>query len=260
MIDQLDNDILNHLTQGELTVLKYIDAHTDEVLHMSIQQLATDAFTSTATILRLCKKMHLTGFSELKFVLRNQLSALNSVALPQTTAKMTVEDLYSCIENTSRFLDTKALLKAAKHLAGDSRIHLYAGGLTAMALEYMQRFLLSTGRTCVFYNTAPLAYRAAAKMDSRDFFLIASTSGATPSVIRTAQIAKNSGALIAAITNLGNTPLSRMADINFYTFIENRDYYGTDIKSRITIFYIVDMILECYLEYLDSPAVRILPD
>lgn len=258
MIDQLDNDILNNLTQGELTVLKFIDLHTEEILTLNIQQLADQAFTSTATILRLCKKMRLSGYSELKFVLKNQLTTLSQAEPSRILARQAADDLYSFIENTSRFLDTKALEKAAEYLASDSRIHLYAGGLTAMALEYMQRFLLSVGRTCVFYNTAPLAYRAAGKMDSRDFLLIASTSGATPSVIRTAQIAKNSGALIAAVSNLGNTPLSRMADINFYTFIENRDYYGTDLKTRISIFYIVDMILECYLMKLDSPSVHII--
>lgn len=247
MIDQLDNDILNALTQGELTVLKYIDSHTREVLHMSIQELAAGAYTSTATILRLCKKMRLTGFSELKFVLRNQAAAMEPAALSQASAKLVADSLYSSIENTCRFMDVHALEKVVGYLTGDSRIHLYAGGLTVMALEYMQRFLLSAGRTCIFYNTAPLAYRAAGKMGPQDFFLIASTSGATPSVIRTAQIAKNSGAVVAAITNLGNTPLSKLADVNFYTFIENRDYYGTDIKSRISVFYIVDMILDCYL-------------
>jgi len=259
MIDRLDNDILNMLTQGELTVLKYIDSHTGEVLSMSIQELASQAYTSTATILRLCKKMHLTGFSELKFVLRSQISSKEPSEQPQTSARLSADSLYASIENTSRFLDTKALERVTGYLLGDSRIHLYAGGLTAMALEYMQRFLLSAGRTCVFYNTAPLAYRASGKMDSSDFLLIASSSGATPSVIRTAQIAKNSGAFIAAITNLGNTPLSKLADVNFYTFIENRDFYGTDIKSRIAVFYIVDLILDCYLQRLNSPAVRILP-
>lgn len=70
MLDCIDNSILNTLTQSELSVLQYIDVHSNEVLTMSIQELSEKVFFSTATILRLCKKLNLSGFSELKFTLK----------------------------------------------------------------------------------------------------------------------------------------------------------------------------------------------
>lgn len=70
MLDCIDNNILNTLTQSELSVLQYIDVHSNEVLTMSIQELSEKVFFSTATILRLCKKLNLSGFSELKFTLK----------------------------------------------------------------------------------------------------------------------------------------------------------------------------------------------
>ena len=255
MFQKYDSDILNSLTQNELTLLRFIDANQKEVLAWSIQQLAKEAFTSTATILRLCKKLKLTGYSELKFVLKRQLDTELASENQKIPSVAVFKSLYENLEHTARFMDTKALERVVCCLLSDTRIHLYGGGFSASALEYMQRFLLSAGRNCIFYNTAPLAYRAAGKMNSQDFLLIASASGATPSVIRTAQLAKNSGACVAAISTLNHTPLSKLADINFYTFIEDRDYYGTDIKPRFSLFYIVDMILECYLYRLDSPFV-----
>lgn len=256
MFQKYDSDILNSLTQNELTLLRYIDANQREVLTFSIQRLAKEAFTSTATILRLCKKLKLTGYSELKFVMRRQLEGESEAPVAGVSPAEVFKSLYENLEHTARFIDTKALERVVEFLLSDTRIHLYGGGFSAMALEYMHRFLLSVGRTCIFYNTAPLAYRAAGKMDGQDFLLIASASGATPSVIRTAQLAKNSGACVAAISTLNHTPLSKLADLNFYTFIEDRDYYGTDIKPRFSLFYMVDLILESYLYRLDSPFVR----
>ena len=41
-------------------------------------------------------------------------------------------------------------------------------------------------------------------------------------------------------------PLAQLADISFYTFTK-KTYYGTDIKSRFGIFFIINMIMEAYI-------------
>lgn len=247
MLKHLDSDILNNLTQSELTVLRYIDSNKQEVIGMSIQELSKKIFISTATILRLCKKMNFTGYSELKYALKTSLNENQPLKTTLKSEASALSDTFQIIENTCRLLDPEILNSIADFLLSTHKIHLYAGGLSTPVLEYMQRFLLSAGRSCFFYNTAPLAYRAAEKMNENDIILIGSASGATPSVIRIAQIAKNSKAAIVAITNLDGNPLSQLADISLFTFISNRDYYGTEIKSRASMFFIIDMILECYL-------------
>lgn len=252
MLKHLDSEILNSLSQSELTALRYIDSNKEKVIGMSIQELSKNIFISTATILRLCKKMHLSGYSELKYMIKGSLNSTQNPKQTIQSESKTISDSYQVIENTSRLLDTKALETITEYLLSDKKIHLYAGGLSSSVLEYMQRFLLSAGRPCFFYSTAPLAYRAAEKMNENDFIIIASTSGATPSVIRIAQIAKNSHAKITAITNLNSNPLSQLADISLFTLIPNKDYYGTDIKSRASVFFIVDIILECYLHRLTT--------
>jgi DNA-binding MurR/RpiR family transcriptional regulator len=250
MLNQLDIEIINSLSQNELSVLRYIDAHPAEVMQMSIQELSKCVFSSTATILRLCKKMHLKGFSELKYVLKNQ-QTLKENQLPATPfISVTPMSLYSDIEKTSRFLDTKALNKVAEYLLSDKKIYLYASGLSSMSLTYMQRVLLALNRQSMFLTSAPLAYQTVGKLTKDDVLIMASSSGSTPPVIRIAQIAKNNNVSLVAITNLNNNPLSQLADINLYTFEENRDYYGTDIKSRVQAFYIVDMIMESYQYHL----------
>lgn len=252
MLSHIDSDVFNRLTQNELSIFRYIDAHKEDVIHMSIQELAAKNYTSTSTVLRLCRKLGLEGYSELKYMMKSSRSQTPEKEDKRRPEEEILQENFEIIENTSRLLDMKSLDTVCNWLFSKRKIHLYAGGLSSPVLEYMQRFLLSAGRSCFFYNTAPLAYRAAGKMTAKDMLLIASASGATPSVTRIAQIAKNSGAALISVTNLDNNPLSQLADIRFFTFIGNRDYYGTDIKSRSPLFFIIDSILECYLYRLEQ--------
>lgn len=256
--NHIDLEILNNLSQSELSILHYIYAHKQEVLHMSIQQLSNEVFLSTATILRLCKKLNLSGFSELKYTLKSQITQENKKNEEIQSVDKIIHNFYQTIENTGRLIDSKIMDITVNYLLSDKNIHLYSNGVSAVSMSYMERFLLSVGRKSKYYPTAPLAYRMASKMNKEDVIFIASTSGATSSVINIAQIAKNGGAVVISITNMNSNPLTKLSDIVFYTPIKNREYYGTDIKSRCSSFFIVHMILECYLYRLNSPEIYIL--
>lgn len=258
MQNHIDLKTLNSLSQSELLVLNYVYAHKEDVLHLSIQQLSDTICLSTATILRLCKKLNFSGFSELKYILKNQIVQENKNNEAAQTIDKTIHSYYQTIENTGRLIDSKAMDRAVNYLLSDKNIHLYSSGLSSVSMSYMERFLLSVGRKSKYYSTAPLAYRMAGKMNCDDILFIASTSGATPPVINITQIAKNSGAVVISITNMNSNPLTKLSDIAFYTPIKDRDYYGTDIKSRCSSFFIVHMILECYLYRLNSSDVYLL--
>ena len=68
----LNNSVIQRLSANELAILEYIYEHHEDVVHMSIRELSQAVSYSSATILRFCKKLGLSGFSELKFALRNE--------------------------------------------------------------------------------------------------------------------------------------------------------------------------------------------
>lgn len=61
---QLKNQ--KNFSNNEKLVAKYILEHPEEVLNMNTQQLSEQCFVSPATIYRLCDKLSLSGYSELK--------------------------------------------------------------------------------------------------------------------------------------------------------------------------------------------------
>lgn len=247
MIDQLNSEVINTLTQSEISALRYIDAHPKEIINMSIQECAQKTFSSTATILRLCKKINLSGFSELKFILKQQILKSEKINFSSKNNNLIINKLYKNIENTARLINPKELDKLVSLLIGNKKIYLYGGGITTAPMKYLEKYLFSVNKPVVFYKTPPMAYRGVCNLTENDIIIIASASGSTSSIIKIAQLAKNSKAFIVAITDFNPNPLAQLADISFYTFTEERTYYGTDIKSRFGIFFIINMIMEAYI-------------
>ena len=71
MFKLFPSPVLNSLSSLELEILRYVDNHKNEICDMPIQILAKNTFVSTTTIIRLCRKLNLEGFSHLKFFIKN---------------------------------------------------------------------------------------------------------------------------------------------------------------------------------------------
>ena len=66
----LNDQIIKSLSRPELNILKYAYENTDELMELSIQDLSNRVSYSPATVLRFCKKLGYSGFSEFKYALR----------------------------------------------------------------------------------------------------------------------------------------------------------------------------------------------
>lgn len=253
LLDSINNDILNTLTQSELSVLQYIDNHTSEVLNMSIHQLSEKILFSTATILRLCKKLNFSGYSELKFALKNSMTSNDLCTTDLTDDESLLLHLYSEIEKTNRLLNIDNIETVVKYLLSNRQIHLFSTGITTMIFDYMQRYLLSIERSTILHKTDILTLNSVNHMTKdNDVLILASTSGTEPSILKVAKVAKSNNVPIIAIVPLTNNPLSHIADTTLYFFAKDRNFSNCDISNRTSIFYIIDVILEHYLYYLNN--------
>ena len=61
------------LPNSENEVRMYILKNSNEVIKMSIQELASKSFTSPPTIMRICNRLGLGGFSDLKIEIASEL-------------------------------------------------------------------------------------------------------------------------------------------------------------------------------------------
>ena len=61
------------LSNNEKIIADYILEHPDRILKMTAKDLSTVCYVSTATIYRLCDKLELSGFADLKLKITSSL-------------------------------------------------------------------------------------------------------------------------------------------------------------------------------------------
>ena len=138
MFQSFPTEKINSLSPMELDVLRYINNNRSEVLTLSIQKLAKKIFVSTTTVIRLCKKLDLEGYSHLKYFIKEQLASekQGDKSSPAMSLEEIINEELSDIERTARGIDGKAVQEIAKFMQQNTQIHFFAKGLTNIVFDY----------------------------------------------------------------------------------------------------------------------------
>lgn len=231
------------MTTNEFYVLKYILKNTSSVVDMSIQKLAEEVGFSTTTIIRLCKKLHFSGFTEMKYTLREYLKNQKNIDNNETDILKRSNQICNDIENTSLLLKVEDISKIIDIINGDKKLHLFAGGLSMIAINYFEKLLFSIGREKTYkYLTPRLATHVTEKFNENDVLFVISTHVNYEPVIKLVKLAKLKNAIVVAITPHIKNEIANLANINLRFFVEFKENNGTDITSRLPIFYLIKTI------------------
>ena len=101
MFTKIGIDTINTLTIAELDILRFIDNNKKEILSMNIQDLSKTVFFSTTSIIRLCKKIGFSGFSELKFYIKEEINKHEENKKEETFENI-LNNKVECIIETSK--------------------------------------------------------------------------------------------------------------------------------------------------------------
>lgn len=249
MFQEFPLNAINSLSSTEFETLKYINDHKSEVIEMSIQDLAKVVFVSTSTIIRLCKKLELEGFSNLKYFLKQQIKKQPSInnCVPKSFNEMVEEELDDLVK-TARVISASQVDEVVALIQKNYHMHFFAKGLTDIVFEYASRHLLSLSKFVTKYNDTHIAYAQANNFGDNDLVFLASMSGETKQVVRVARIAKAKNAKVVTFTASLSSTLSKLGDYNFYIVNTAPSYPDIDTKSRCQLMFLLNIILKRYVE------------
>ncbi len=248
MLSKISIEIINSLTISELDVLRFIDNNKSVILDYSIQNLAKETFVSTATIIRLCKKLGYSGFSELKYYIREEINHIEKYRKSATFDQILSHNVKSITETAAMLEEGKITEIVNKMLNREVKIHFFGKGLTSTVLDYASKQLLTYNRANFVYHDTHIAYLAAESMDENDLLFVASLSGYTHQVVRMAQIAKSRKACVVTISTNKENDLAKIGDYNFTVFEDVNRSERHDIASRIPILFILNVIITLYID------------
>lgn len=186
---------MKNFTNHERDVAEYILGHMDQIPDISAGELARASLTSKATVVRLSKKLGLSGYQELK---RRLVAEMNqSERISQLISKepitgnssysdiiLTLPGLYDkAITNTRLTLDKNTMMRIGRFLQGAECIDIYGTGISYVLAQAAAFKFATLGLECSAYESINGHYLAARKHKRTVAFLISFT-GANRTVER----------------------------------------------------------------------------
>lgn len=223
-----------HLTDAETSVLSYmIEYGAEEARRVGVRAIAAANFTSTATVMRLAKKLGYHGFVDMCYGL-SRLSGRGEVS-------------WGTIDDGNRLVLTFPPQNAVAIDAVAHRLHhihgivfIYACGYSSLLAQYLSKKLLGIGVRVVFSSADDSISIFENNLDQTDMLIEVSRSGRTPRVLKRLEIAADEGIFSVVFTGERESPAHDVAD--FAILAEDEEPLD-DLNIDMTLFYVRTMAL-----------------
>lgn len=238
------------MTSAETKVADYIMANMEEVLKLSITELAQKSESSESTIVRLCKKIGLRGFPELRLLLAQHAvpsvksihEKVNLEDTPDLIVRKVFQAAVQALNETESILSSGRFEEAALRIRQADSISFFGIGASGViAMDAFYRFS-RLGIPCHVATDGQTQTNRAIFSGERDVVIAISHSGRTRDVIRAADVAKRHGAFTIAITQFGSSPITEIADLVLNTSSSETVYRSEAMASRIAQSAILDAL------------------
>lgn len=248
-------EIKKELTPKEVKIVEYIEKNDQEVMRYSITELALKCDSSETSIVRLCKKMGFKGYQEFKIALAQNASGNQSIKHLQQDvelgdssidiAKKVFQASVQALHDTATILSQENLDAAVELLTKAKVISFFGvGGAGAVATDAYHRFC-KLQKPCQLFTDYYSQINKSLVVDAGDLIIAVSHSGKTRDILVSLQQAKERNAKIIAVTQFGNSPITKLADIVFFTSSNETAFRHDAMASRIAEMAILDSLFTC---------------
>ncbi|MBD5802974.1 putative HTH-type transcriptional regulator YbbH [Azoarcus sp. Aa7] len=239
----------DELRKSERAVAQFVLAHPNEVLNISIAELAYRVGVSQPTVARFVNALGFTGFKEFKLRLAQSLASgvpyVHRDVGPGDSLDEVAPKVFNrtigALMSVRNQLDATRLERAVELITRAARMEFYGIGNSGIVATDAQHKFFRFGIPCVAYSDPHTQGMAATLLEEGDVVVAISASGRTPEIIRACELAREAGAEVIAITASGS-PLARTATVLLAADVpEDPDVYAP-MTSRIAHLAIIDVL------------------
>lgn len=211
---------IGSLKPAEKRVADYILKDPQLVVRATITGLSEKAKVSEPTVIRFCRKIGLSGYTELRLNLARDLppEEYNHETVTPQDSPIQILDKYirGNQEATSRAInaiDAGTIQEAVDVLTNADKIEIYGQGSPGFVALDAQFKFFRLGIHCNAHTNVTMQYMSTALLNPQSAAIIISNNGSVKDVIQIARSAKNSGAKVIGIIGRKRSPLARICDI-----------------------------------------------
>ncbi|QQR29318.1 MurR/RpiR family transcriptional regulator [Acutalibacter muris] len=252
------NEIMDSLPASEQKIAVYLISNLNDVVGISVEELAGRSDSSQAAVVRFCKKLGYRGYREFSLKLASELAVARQ-SQDRECSDIKIGDRAGnviqsvcqhnmrAIEDTSTLIDPDQVELAAGKLFDARRVDVYAVAASHLAALDAQQKLVRIGKQVSAYSDPHLQLSSAALLGPEDVVLALSWSGEAREVLRACEAARRAGAFIISISRLGPVSLSSYSDVHFGLSAPEPSLSSGAMSSRIAQMTMVDILFSCLI-------------
>ena len=243
----------DYFKKSEKNAADYIIEHTEEIIGLSIADLALKSGASQAAIMRMCKTLDFSGYREFMIALAGELAAQKpeeqtdyADISPGDSIESIIKNISAnskkAIDDSNLILDVHEVNRAVEALWQADGIALYGvGGSGIVALDAQQKFM-RINKSCYFYEDSYRQMTSTVNLKASDVALLISWSGETKEVVNMAGLLKELPVKTISITKYGNNTLSQLCDIKLQLLAPEFSMRIGATSSRIAQLNMIDIL------------------
>ncbi|GAA1000045.1 MurR/RpiR family transcriptional regulator [Acrocarpospora macrocephala] len=213
------------LVPSELKVIELIVADPQRVLTSSAAEVAVAAGTAESTVIRACQRIGFKGFHDVKLALARDTAVQTRAddelersrdlgpGTPRTDIPaLVLRESAIAISDALQTLDVNAFADAVGSVADAKRVLVIGNGTSAAPAHDVAYRLATLGLVSSNPADAFGQHLAAHSLDERDVLIAISHTGATRETLTPAEVARQNGARVVAVTSYARSALTVLAD------------------------------------------------
>lgn len=240
-----------NMAKGAQRIADYILAQPDEIVRMSITELAEAVGVSEGSVVNFCRSIGLSGFQHLKLSLARE--TVQSVQFihedvgrdddMETICRKVFHSGIQALRDSLSVLDPQVLARAVAAIRTAKRVEIYGIGSSAPIAEDTHYRMLRIGLDARVVTDSHIQAISASRCDPDVAVLTISHSGATHETVAATRLAKEAGARTIVITNFARSPIQAFADVVLFTMARETRFRTEAMTSRIAQLCVVDALI-----------------
>jgi len=231
-------------------VADLIQRQPEMAIYASVNAVAAAAGVSEATVMRFCRTLGFKGFQDFKICLARELTAAPQFSPEEMGAEDDAVNIVrkvfqggsAALQDTLQVLDAEAAQQAAQALLQARRALIVGLDDAAPLVSYaVNRFFL-LGIDAHGYTDGYNLLMAVSLAGPQDVLLAISHLGGTREVVEAAQLARDAGARVIAITNNPLAPLSRVSNLVLVTASQETPTQQQGMASFLCQAFVIDCL------------------
>ena len=247
----------NQFTKTEKKIADYVIKNAEQVLFMSISDLSDACRVADASVYRFCRTVGLKGYQEFKMKLSLSLSNDDSAekakgdSAPQYMGLDYIldgilETNINTLKETRRLADFDSISEVVTMMKEAKRIYFFGVGDSLLVAQIARNVFLRITNKVFCVEDPHMQAMTASMATEEDLIIILSYSGSTKDNVYVANITKEAGAKVVAISRFLKSPLTSYTDVLLLCGSNEGPLEGGAMGTKMSQMFVIDVLFHEY--------------